>query len=315
MGAPAPHRQAAARMPARAVARTARAPGTRGRRITVVTRISSAGMLPKHANGKVPPISLFWETTVSLGKKFFRSRSPFAAVPRYAVVEADTAPSWPSRVLRLPIGADQTDPSQAGDRRADGEGLKTASSEQPPRPAMLAAGSGLMLKAVARCGASVDLAFANFPVAIVSWIVAQVLTGCAAYAEAMYPSVAYLPQGEDADRRDPQPSGAPASGGSGRSPRLAPDLRELSRFAIDGGTRSPLPTAGRIRLADARPGGTAKIVRLATTRRAAAGRLVSLALIVTAWLAGRWQPRGKREAIVELPNHDRRTLRGVRFSR
>jgi hypothetical protein len=36
---------------------------------------------------------------------------------------------------------------------------------------------------------------------------------------------------------------------------------------------------------------------------------------VTAWLAGRWQPRGKREAIVELPNHDRRTLRGVRFSR
>jgi hypothetical protein len=272
-------------------------------------------MLPKHANGKVPPISLFWETTVSLGKKFFRSRSPFAAVPRYAVVEADTAPSWPSRILRLPIGADQTDPSEARDRRADGGGLKTASSEQSPRPAMLAAGSGLMLKAAARCGASVDLALVNFPVAIVSWIVAQFLTGCAAYAEAMYPSVAYLPQAEDGDRRDPQPGAAAASGSSGRSPGLAPDLRELSRFAIDGGTCSPLPSAGRIRPVAARSGGTAKIVRLAPTRRAPAGRLVSLALIVTAWLSRRRQPRGKRQAVVELPHHDRRALRGARFSR
>jgi hypothetical protein len=260
-------------------------------------------MLPKHANGKVPPISLFWETAVPLGKKFFRNRSSFAAVPQYEVVEADTAPSW----------LDQTDPSQPGDRRADGDGLKTTSSELLRRPAT-AADSGLMLKVVARCGVCVDLVADNFAVAIVPWIIAQILTGCAAYAEAMYPSIAYLPQGDDGDRRDRQPDGAAASGSPGRSPGLAPDLSELSRFAF-AGTRSPLPSVGPVRSAAAQSDEIAKIVRLATTRRAPSGRLVSLALIVTAWLARRRQPRGQHEAIVELPHHDRRALRGARFLR
>jgi hypothetical protein len=177
----------------------------------------------------------------------------------------------------------------------------------------LTAGRGLMLKAVMRCGQCADLAFANFPVAILSWMVAQIFLGCAAYAEAMYPSIAYLPENEDAERREPSQNGPPARG---KSPGLALDPRELSRFAIDdGGARSSLPIAGRTQSMVARSGEIARILRLDVMRQAPSGRLVSITTTVTAWLSRRRQLRGRRQAIVELRNRDRRALRGAGFSR
>jgi hypothetical protein len=242
------------------------------RRITIVTRMPSAGMLPKHADGNVSHVSLFWETSMPLGKTFFRSRPQFANDHRYSTAETDAAPALPRRTI-------------------------------------FAAGADLMLKAAARCGVCADLAFANFPIAIVSWIVTQFFAGCAAYAEAMYPSIAYLPENETAERSR---SESPACGKSGRSPGLAPNLRELSSFAIDDGMR--LPVAGRTPSVVARPIGTAKIVQLDVMRRAPSGRLVSITLIVTAWLSRRRRPRGGRPSIVELRNH-RRALRGAGLSR
>jgi hypothetical protein len=247
-------------------------------RITIVTRMPIAGMLPKHAVGKVSDVSLFLEICMPLGKNFFRSRSQFAHAPRYSVAETDAAPV-------------------------------------PARRTIFAAGADLMLKSMARCGVCADLAFANFPVAIVSWIVAQFFVGCAAYAEAMYPSIAFQPENEEAEGCDRLRNVASPRVNADRSPGLAPDLRDLSRFAVDKGTRSPFPVAGRSQSVASRSDATAKIVRLNVMRRAPSGRLASITMIVTGWLSRRRRPNGGHQSIVELRNHERRILRGTGLSR
>jgi hypothetical protein len=126
----------------------------------------------------------------------------------------------------------------------------------------------------------------------------------------MYPSVAYLPETEEAERNR-----SPARVNADRSPGLAPDLRDLSRFAIDDGARSPLPLAGRTRSAVSRPDMAAKVVRLDVKRRAPTRPAVSITKMLTAWLPGRRRPGGGHQSVVELRNHDRRVLRGGGLSR
>jgi len=267
-------------------------------------------MLPKHANGKVSHIALFWEPSMPLGKSFFRGRSQFAHASPYA--GADAAPAEQARILRLQFGARQIDLERTSGRQASAGGPQRVSSRARPLRALLAAGSGLMLKAMAWCGGCADLAFANFPIGIMSWIVTQVFTGCAAYAEAMYPTAAYAVENDDADRRDPAPDRPPQRGSSSRSLGLAPDLRELSRFAADdSGKRSLFPAAGRTQSIAAVPGGNEKIVRLNVTRRAPSGRLASITAIVAAWLSRRRRPGGGCQATAELRQYSRRALRGV----
>jgi hypothetical protein len=263
-------------------------------------------MLPKHANGKVSHIALFWEPSMPLGKSFFRGRSQFAHASPYAA--ADAAPAEQSRILRLQFGARQIDLERTSGRQAGAGGPQRVSSPARPLRALLAAGSGLMLKAMAWCGGCADLAFANFPIGIMSWIVTQVFAGCAAYAEAMYPTAAYAVENDDADRRDPAPDRSPQRG----SPGLAPDLRELPRFAAgDGGKRSIFSAAGRTQFIAAAPGGNEKIVRLNVARRAPSGRLASITAIVAAWLSRRRRARGGCQATAELRQYSRRALRGV----
>jgi hypothetical protein len=275
MRARSAHRQATA-LPSGHAASAESRPRRPLRRITIVTRMPIAGMLPKHAGGKVSNVSLFLETSMPFGKKFFRSRSQFAHDPRYSIAETDAAPA-------------------------------------PPRRTIFAAGADLMLKSVARCGVCADLALANFPVAVVSWIVAQFFVGCAAYAEAMYPSIAHRPENAEAEGCDR--SRSPARVNADQSPGLAPDLRDLSKFAVDEGARSPFLVAGRSQSVASRSEATAKIVRLNVVRRAPSGRLVSIAMIVTGWLSRRRRPGGGHQSIVELRNHERRVLRGIGLSR
>jgi hypothetical protein len=156
-----------------------------------------------------------------------------------------------------------------------------------------------MLKATAWCGECAELAFANFPVGLLSWIVTQIFFGCAAYAEAMYPTAAYGFDSEDADRRDP-------------SPGLVPELSELSRLEIDGGgKRAPFLVAGRPRSNAVISGGTEKVVRLNVMRRAPSSRFVSISMIVASWLSRRRQRRGGRGTAAVLRQYDRRVLRSV----
>jgi hypothetical protein len=269
-------------------------------------------MLPKHANGKVSHIALFREPSTPSGKLFFRGRSQFAHVSPYAAAEADAAPAEQARILRLQFGARQIDPGRTSGRQASAGGPQRISSQARPLRVIVAAGSGLMLKAMAWCGGCADLAFANFPIGVMSWIVTQVFAGCAAYAEAMYPTAAYAIE-NDADRCDPAPDRSPQRGSFSRSPSLVPDLSELSRFAAeDGRKRSLFPAAGRTQFIAAAPGGNDKIVRLNVTRRAPSGRLASITAIVAAWLSRRRRPRGGCQATAERRQYSRRALRGVR---
>jgi hypothetical protein len=125
---------------------------------------------------------------------------------------------------------------------------------------------------------------------------------------------------EDADRHDPLRNaeaqrGNSGAGNSSRSPSLAPDLAELSRFAIGAAGRRPqVPLAGRTRSSSAKPGGTGNIVWLNAMRPARPGRLGSITQIVATWLSRR-RRRGDRRVAAELGNHDWRVLREVWMAR
>jgi hypothetical protein len=272
-------------------------------------------MVPKHADGRFSHANLFWETSMSLEKKFFRGRSQLAHVTRHTVVPPDAAPAGQLLPLRLPLKDGKIGTGEAAGRCDGVDRSEPASSREAPRRTISAAGFELIGKAALQCAACADLALVNLPIAIMSWLLTQFFAGCAAYAEAMYPSIAYAREGDDADRHQPLQSGEPERGHSGQSPALAPELSELSRFAIEDGKRHPgQPLTGRTQSIAANSGG-ANIVRLNVTRRAPSGRLVSITLIVAAWLSRRRRsgglPRGSREVPVELGNYDRRVLRRI----
>jgi hypothetical protein len=188
---------------------------------------------------------------------------------------------------------------------------------------------------VAWCAAQADFAFINLPAAIFSWLLTQFFVGCAAYAEAMYPNCANFHASQvgasrvdaiqvgaikDADRHHPlRNAGArrdnSGAGNSSRSPSLAPDLAELSRFAIGARARRPrVSRAGRTRLSAAKSGGSGNIVLLSAMRPARPGRLGAITQIVATWLSRRRQ-RGNRPVTAELGNHDQRAPREVWMAR
>ena len=309
-------------MPSCRVARPIFGPQRQSRNITTVTRFSLAGMVPKHVKGRFSPDNLVWEISMPLGKKFFRRRWPSADVPL-------------AHVSR---------PALAGAAR-----LHSASRAAVPCKTILSAALDLTLKTVAWCAAQADFAFINLPAAIFSWILTQFFVGCAAYAEAMYPNFANVHASQvdssqvdssqvksskvdanqvgaiqvgaikDADRHHPlRNAGArrdnSGAGNSSRSPSLAPDLAELSRFAIGAGARRPqVSRAGRTRSSAAKSGG-GNIVLLSAMRPARPGRLGAITEIVATWLSRRRQ-RANRPVTAELGNHDQRAPREVWMAR
>ena len=86
----------------------------------------------------------------------------------------------------------------------------------------------MMVTTVAGFAACAEVAFPNFLLAVVSWIFAQVLEGCAAYGEAMYPG--FVGVGEPMDCRDPV-SGTPSEHGDPNQPTSG--LSEISSIAND----------------------------------------------------------------------------------
>jgi hypothetical protein len=286
-------------------------------------------MLPKHANGKLSRENLLWEICMKLGKNFFRGRPQMTRDLRCVVAEAGAVPARQSRFLRSTGAARQAELGQSLDQRAGVESPQLRSTSETPRRTIMTAAVGLMLRGMERCGQCADLMLANFPAGILSWIFAQFFVGCAAYAEAMYPSIAFHDH-EDGDRRELLRDGPADHGNSGRSPSLAPDLSELPRFEVEGGEqRSPLAVTGRNKSGAARSlaaksfaansfaansSGAENVVRLDVVRGNPAGRS-SIAALVAAWLSRRRRLGGEGQTIIELRNHDRRALRGMRLSR
>jgi hypothetical protein len=142
--------------------------GTReaARRVTTVALIFNAGILRQHTQGKVSRANRFRERSMQFEKQLSDGRSPFALARRRNKASRD------SIHLTTEISA-----------------LPASSEDDAPRRSTVAAASQLMVKTVSGFAACAEVAFPNFLLAVVSWIFAQALEGCAAYGEAMYPGL------------------------------------------------------------------------------------------------------------------------------
>ena len=244
-----------------------------------------------------------------LGKKFFTGRSELTRLERCEADDTESAPASRVHAFRLPT-------RKAGTPQApDGEPRAFVPSNRAPRRFIVATGFALISRAATRCAIFADLAFTNLPVAVLSWIMTQFFVGCAAYAEAMYPSAGYVSSNDTLRRHGATENERTEGDHLSLSPQLAPDLRELSGFAIDTEARQfPAPSiqAGPVTTGSGENG---NIVWLNVTQKTPSRRLVSTALLVTTWLSRRRQSAPNRSVTVELRNYDRRTLRGAAMPR
>jgi hypothetical protein len=246
-----------------------------------------------------------------LGKNFFAGRSELTRVPQSVTVDTESVPASRVHALRLPPNTRQA----ATRERPGSRPCEFVPAKGAPRRFVLTAGFDLISRAATRCAIFADLAFTNFPVAALSWLMTQFFVGCAAYAEAMYPSAGYAGSNDTLHQSSPAESERAGSDHVGFSPRLAPELKELSGFAIDAEPRqSPSPPiqAGP---AAAETGGNGNIVWLNATRKTPSRRLASTALFVTNWLSRRRRSAPERAVTVELGSYDCRTPRGAAMPR
>ena len=174
----------------------------------------------------------------------------------------------------------------------------------PPRRRTPAVMSRLMAEIVALM-ASVGHAFPNLPIAILSWLIAEFFSGCAAYAEAMYPIV---------DRGDPVP------------PAAAPPLPNRPSRARPSLTLVPATGAGTGHSLD---GNRAMLVTPQAHRRSSFGadRLArpvskqsdgssaSIRGAACALLSKLRTARAEQTALNELADFDDRTLRDIGLCR
>jgi hypothetical protein len=246
-----------------------------------------------------------------LGKNFFVGRSELTRAPQSVTADTESAPASQVHALRLPANT-----RQAGTRqRQDSQHREFAPSNGAPRRFVLTAGFELISKVATRCSIFADLAFTNFPVAALSWLMTQFFVGCAAYAEAMYPSAGYVSSNDMLHRSGAVESERTGGDHVGLSPRLAPELKELSGFAIDAEARRSASQPIQAGPAAAESGGNGNIVWLNVTRKTPSRRLVSTALFVTSWLSRRRRSTPEHAVTVELRSYDRRTPRGATMPR
>ena len=185
--------------------------GTReaARRVTTVALIFNAGISRQHTQGKVFRVNRFRERSMQFEKQLSGGRSPFALARRRNKTSRD------SIQLTTEISA-----------------LPASSEEDAPRRSTVAAASQLIVRTVAGFAACAEVAFPNFLLAVVSWIFAQALEGCAAYGEAMYPGLVGV--GEPVDQRDPV-RGAPSEHGNpNQLPSRTSGQSEIFPIANDG---------------------------------------------------------------------------------
>jgi hypothetical protein len=174
--------------------------------ITAVAGMSRVGMLRQHACGRISRVNSSWEISMTVENQSPEARSPVARVRRgaawrtsriFLAANAGAAPDGQSkaaephayRQICRPVVVDRP----TGDDRA----LPTSAAAVTRWRAVTATASGLMLK-ISSLVARGEAGFSGFLLAAASWIAAEVLEGCAAYAEAMYPIALEPP-----DRLDP----------------------------------------------------------------------------------------------------------------
>ena len=167
---------------------------------------------------------------------------------------------------------------------------------------------------VAGFAACAEFASPNFLLAVVSWIFAQVLAGCAAYGEAMYPGL--VGAGEPVDQRDPARGTPSEHENPNQLPSRASGLSEISPIANDGiRGRGPILVSRQTQSSAAALVKTETVERSERTRAAAAGWSTSIASFLASLRSRIRRGRDSRLAIAEPRAFDDRRLRDVGISR
>jgi uncharacterized protein YjiS (DUF1127 family) len=267
--------------------------GTRkaARRITTVALIFNTGILRQHTQGRVSRANRFREKSMQFENQLYGGRSPFALARRRNKASRD------SIHLTTEISA-----------------LPASSEDDAPRRSTVAAASQLMVKTVVGFAACAEVAFPNFLLAVVSWIFAQALAGCAAYGEAMYPGL--VGAGEPVDQRDPVRGTPSEHGNPTQLPSRTSGLSEISPIANDGiRGRGPILISRQTQSSAAALVKTESVERSERTRAAAAGWSTSIASFLASLRSRIRRRRDSRLAIAELRAFDDRMLRDIGISR
>jgi uncharacterized protein YjiS (DUF1127 family) len=191
--------------------------------------------------------------------------------------------------------------------------LPASSEDDAPRRSTVAAASQPIAKTVAGFAACAEIAFPNFLLAVVSWIFAQALAGCAAYGEAMYPGLVGV--GEPVDQSDPVRGTQSEHGNPNQLQSRTSGLSEISPIANDGiRGRRPFLVSRQTQSSAAALVKTESIERSEKTRAAAAGWSTSIASFLANLRSRIRRGRDSRLAIAELRALDDRRLRDIGIS-
>src|SRR6202140_4206804 len=242
------------------------------RRVTIVALISSAGMLRQHTQGRISRAKSFRERSMQFEKQFLGGRPPFVPTGH-----GDEANRCSTEISALPA----------------------SSEDDAPRRSTVTAASQMLVMTVAGFAACAEVASPNFLLAVVSWIFAQALAGCAAYGEAMYPGL--VGAGEPVDKRDPARGTQSEHENPNQLPSRTSGLSEISPIANDGiRGRGPILVSRQTPSSATVLVKTESVERSERTRAAAAGWSTSIASFLASLRSRIRGWRDRRLAIVEL---------------
>jgi hypothetical protein len=192
-----------------AARRILRSPGGSGSRknnpacsVTIVALISRAGMMQQHAHRRVSRANSSWEKSMPFKKQLTRHRPLLALAAhrdgkitfpslRFSSSNAPAPFAGRSTAARPHVHSYQSIDLRRTDGRRTGEDGSIRTRPEQDRSwrfirATMFGVSARVIGVFAGCG---EIAFSGVLFAFMSWTIAQVLAGCAAYAEAMYPCV------------------------------------------------------------------------------------------------------------------------------
>ena len=192
--------------------------------------------------------------------------------------------------------------------------LPASSEDDAPRRSTVAAASQMLVMTVAGFAACAEVAFSNFLLAVVSWIFAQALAGCAAYGEAMYPGL--VGAGEPVDQRDPARGTQSEHETPNQLQRRTSGLSEISSIASDEiRGRRPFLVSRQTQSSSATVVKTEHLERSEAPRAASTGWRAFITSFLARFRSRIRRGRDSRLAIAELRALDDRRLRDIGISR
>jgi hypothetical protein len=282
--------------------------------VTIVTSISSYGILRQHAIGKNSPAERIWEKSMhfknQLHLKSQLSRGP--SLRRLGTGDDEQAMLVVanSGAMRAELSKAQrrgprphielVDRPEAGDLSASRDATMQSSSGRAASWCLIPARRFVaVIEAMGGFAVRIHAALASAMLAVMSWAVAQILSGCAEYCQAMYPTFPDEPVEASERAADRLRRSETAACGT-----AMPFLQ--SRFDATATIDAQALDWRAIHVHD--------LTRLEVTRSISSGRKASIASPVAEFWLGPRRERGTRRTMMALRAFDDWAERDVRMS-